>query len=161
MPKLIKNPDQDVLLPCILAMDKTHIDAYSRKQMEPLTISYDLMKRHIHSLPMAMRILGYINHQAIAKKGSKVNEMACNNNEEDNKAEEEEDPDKETTGLSQGAKNANDYHAQIYFILQHSGFNELQRQGFHWNINYQGKVYPITFRMYVVCPIYSWRHQGS
>jgi hypothetical protein len=31
---------------------------------------------------MAMRILGYINHQATAKKGSKGNEMACNNNEE-------------------------------------------------------------------------------
>lgn len=49
--RLIKNPQEEVLLPCILAMDKTHIDVYSRMQMEPLTISYGLMKRNIRSLP--------------------------------------------------------------------------------------------------------------
>ena len=43
----------------------------------------------------------------------------------------------------------NDSHAQVYFILKHSGFTKLQRQGFQWNIHYQGKVFPVTFRMYV------------
>lgn len=58
--RLIKNPDQDVLLPCILAMDKTHIDVYNQMQMKPLTISCGLMKRNIRTLPIAMRILvGY------------------------------------------------------------------------------------------------------
>jgi len=126
--RLIKNPQEEMLLPCILAMDKTHIDIYSRMQMEPLTISYGLMKRNIRSSPIAMRILGYINHQA--RKENDGNEDTA-------------------TGLSQGAKNMNDYHAQVYFILKHSGFTELQQRGFKWNIHYQGNVIPVTFRMYV------------
>jgi Plavaka transposase len=143
--RLIKNPDRDVLLPCILAMDKTHIDVYSRMQMEPLTISYGLMKRNIRSSPMAMRILGYINHQT--KKGSKEGNKTGGDITED---EEDGNPSEDdTTGLSQGAQNMNDYHAQVYFILKHSGFTELQQRGFHWNIHYQRKVFPVTFRMYV------------
>ena len=145
--RLIKNPDRDVLLPCILAMDKTHIDVYSRMQMEPLTISYGLVKRNIRSSPMAMRILGYINHQT--KKGS---QQGKNENAGDIMEAEEDDEDSsegDTTGLSQGAKNMNDYHAQVYFILKHSGFTELQQRGFQWNIHYQKKVFPVTFWMYV------------
>ncbi len=74
-----------------------------------------------------------------------INHQAAPKNEE----AEEEMPEQDNAGLSQGAKNTDNYHAQIYFMLQHSGFNELQQQGFHWNIHYQGKVFPVTFRMYV------------
>ena len=35
---LIKDPTKDMLLPCVLAIDKTHCDSSSRLQMEPLTI---------------------------------------------------------------------------------------------------------------------------
>jgi hypothetical protein len=38
--KLVKNPNSDMILPCVLAMDKTHIDLPGRLQMEPITISH-------------------------------------------------------------------------------------------------------------------------
>ena len=36
---LIKKVGVDMILPCIMAMDKTHIDMAGRLQMEPITIS--------------------------------------------------------------------------------------------------------------------------
>ena len=41
---LVKNPDTDIILPCILAMDKTHIDLAGHLQMEPITISHGEME---------------------------------------------------------------------------------------------------------------------
>ena len=35
---LVKNPDVDMILPKVVAMDKTQVDTYGRLQMEPLTI---------------------------------------------------------------------------------------------------------------------------
>ena len=63
---LVKNPKVDIILPSILAMDKTHIDLGGRLQMEPITISHGLLKHSVRRLPIAMRILGYINHSAPA-----------------------------------------------------------------------------------------------
>jgi hypothetical protein len=39
---LVKKKDVDMLLPAIVAMDKTQVDTYGRLQMEPMTISYGL-----------------------------------------------------------------------------------------------------------------------
>jgi hypothetical protein len=52
----------DVSLLCVMAMDKTHIDMAGRLQMEPITLSHGLLKHVVRRLPIAMRILGYINH---------------------------------------------------------------------------------------------------
>jgi hypothetical protein len=57
-----KSCQKDVLLPCILSMDKTNCDTFSCFAMEPLTVSYGLMKWEVCKSPHAMRILGYINH---------------------------------------------------------------------------------------------------
>jgi hypothetical protein len=51
-----------MLLPCVLAMDKTHIDMAGRLQMEPITILPGLLNHITGRLPSAMLILGYINH---------------------------------------------------------------------------------------------------
>jgi hypothetical protein len=60
--KLIKDPSKDMLLPCILAIDKTHCDSGgSRLQMEPLTTTYGLLRHNICKDPASVRILGYIN----------------------------------------------------------------------------------------------------
>jgi hypothetical protein len=55
-----------MLLPCVMAMDKTHINMAGRLQMEPITISHGLLNHVTRRLPSAMRILGYINHSTPA-----------------------------------------------------------------------------------------------
>ncbi|KAI2491467.1 hypothetical protein MHU86_23104 [Fragilaria crotonensis] len=54
---LIKKPGVDMLLPCVMAMDKTHIDMAGRLQMEPITVSHGLLNHITRRLPSAMRIL--------------------------------------------------------------------------------------------------------
>ena len=61
---LVKNKGADIILPSILAMDKTHINMVGRLQMEPITISHGLLKHTVRCQAIAMRILGYINHSA-------------------------------------------------------------------------------------------------
>ena len=63
---LIKKSGVDMLLPCIMAMDKTYIDMAGRLQMEPITILHGLLNHSMRRLPIAMRILGYINHSTPA-----------------------------------------------------------------------------------------------
>lgn len=64
---LIKKPGVDMLLPCVMAMDKTRCDSMAgRLQMEPVTISHGLLNHNIRRLPIAMRILGYMNHSTPA-----------------------------------------------------------------------------------------------
>jgi hypothetical protein len=64
---LVKKKGVDIILPSILAMDKTHIDLVGRLQMEPMTISHGLLKHsRVRCLPIAMHILGYINHSTPA-----------------------------------------------------------------------------------------------
>ena len=58
----MKGKDVDIILPSVLAMDKTHCDMAGRLQMEPITISHGLLKHGVRRLPIAMRILGFINH---------------------------------------------------------------------------------------------------
>ena len=61
---LVKNPEIDMILPSIMAMDKTHVDTYGRLQMKPLNVSHGLMKHIVRSKHTAMRILGYICHSS-------------------------------------------------------------------------------------------------
>jgi hypothetical protein len=50
---------------------------------------------------------------------------------------------------AQAAQNANDYHAQLQFILEESGFLSLQDRGFKWILHYRGEAHQVTFRLYV------------
>ena len=128
--ELVKDPDRDMLLPCILGMDKTHVDTSSRLYMEPITVSHGLLKQEFRSLPSAMRILGYINLEPVHYDRKTL-------------------PRLNGTRLSLAAARLNDYHAQIDFILRESGFLRLQELGFNWNLRIGGVVRPVTFRMYV------------
>jgi hypothetical protein len=67
---LVKNPDVDMILPTVVAMDKTQeVDTYRRLQMEePLTISHGLMKHSVCSKHTAMQILGYVVIAALHTK---------------------------------------------------------------------------------------------
>jgi hypothetical protein len=43
----------------------------------------------------------------------------------------------------------NEYHMQIDFILQQSGFLALQEKGIKWNVQYRGKSYPTILHPYI------------
>jgi hypothetical protein len=43
----------------------------------------------------------------------------------------------------------NEMHMQIRFILEESGFLELQRNGFNWMLQYNGKIHPIVQNPYI------------
>ena len=128
--KLVVDRGKDMLLPAIFGLDKTHIDSSSRLQMEPLTVSHGLLKHEFRSHPSAMRILGYINLQPVHYTASRL-------------------PMSGETRMTVAAAKLNDYHAQIEFILQESGFLQLQNYGFSWNLQFGGQVYPVVFRLYV------------
>jgi hypothetical protein len=148
---LVKNKGVDIILPSILAMDKTHIDMAGRLQMEPITISHGLLKHTVRRQAIAMRILGYINHSAPAHLPA-LSELDTEFNA--------------PSGLPHGTvvvdaplrriKNVtwptyllNELHIQIRFILEESGFLRLQRKGFRWNLHYNTKIYPVVFHPFV------------
>jgi hypothetical protein len=79
---LVKEIGVNIILPCVMAMDKTHIDRVGRLQMEPITLSHGLLKHVVCRLPIAMRILGYINQStpphlpSLSEQDSKLNAPA-------------------------------------------------------------------------------------
>ena len=52
----------NIILPCVMAMDKTYINMAGWLLMESVTLSHGLLKHAVRRLPIAMRILGYFNH---------------------------------------------------------------------------------------------------
>jgi hypothetical protein len=69
--QLIKNK-KDMLLPCILAIDKTTCDigGGGRLSLEPIVVSYGLMRHDVRKTPLAMRVLGFINTSPIHHRNS-------------------------------------------------------------------------------------------
>jgi hypothetical protein len=47
------------------------------------------------------------------------------------------------------AVKAQDLHTQLSTILNKSGFKDITRTGFKWDLCYKGKVYPVTFILFV------------
>ena len=129
---LIKKFGVDMLLPCIMAMDKTHIDMAGRLQMEPITISHGLLNHVVRRLPIAMRILGYINHStpvhlpSASEHDSELNVPA----DLPKGTLRVKDPLKRHPNASWSTYILNETHMQIQFILEESGFLRLQKHGF-------------------------------
>jgi Plavaka transposase len=151
---LVKNRGVDMILPTIFAMDKTQVDTYGRMQMEPMTMSHGLLKHDVRSKHSAMRILGYIcqfpAHKPTSKKGA--NSAVADPQPTDL-------PDgtvvgdvsslKQVPNVSWSTYLLNEMHMQIKFILEESGYLELQRNGFKWMLHYAGKVHPIVLHPYI------------
>ncbi len=146
--KLVKNPQSDIMLPCVLAMDKTHIDLPGRLQMEPITISHGLLKNEFCRLPIAMQILGYIDHGSVSCKAQKV-DLSIDYNEASNDLP----PGVVTVsnvlqpikGITWSTYMLNEYHMQIAFIPLASVFISLQDKGFKWKLHYQEAVHNVVF----------------
>jgi hypothetical protein len=150
--KLVKNPQSDMLLPRVLAMDKTHIDLPGRLQKEPITISHGLLKHEFRRLPIAMRNLGYINHVSSPRKAQKVDlgfdyNSAPNNLPVGVVTVSNVLPPKK--GVTWPTYMLNEYHMQIAFILSASGFISLQDKGFKWMLHYKDVIHNVVFHPYV------------
>jgi hypothetical protein len=150
---LIKKPGVDMLLPCVMAMDKTHIDMTGRLQMEPITISHGLLNHDKRRLPTAMRILGYINHSTPAHlpTGADVDAVfnAPINLPEGVFLVKDPLPRPDSGDVSWATLTLNEFHMQIQFILEESGFLRLQNRGFRWNLHYNQVIYRVVFHPYV------------
>ncbi|KAI2498528.1 hypothetical protein MHU86_15988 [Fragilaria crotonensis] len=145
--ELVKKKGVDMILPTVVAMDKTQVDTYGRMQMEPMTISHGLLKHGVRSQHSAMRILGYIcqfpAHKPTSKKGRKSGfapTMAA------------DVPDgtvigqvalKSIPNVSWSTYILNEMHMQIKFILEESGFLDLQRKGFNGCYITMGRFIPL------------------
>jgi hypothetical protein len=69
---LIKNVEEDMILPCTLAiLDKNtcNFGGGGRLLLEPIVMSYELMKHDVRKTPLAMCVLGFINTSPILLRG--------------------------------------------------------------------------------------------
>jgi hypothetical protein len=148
---LIKKHGVDMLLPCIMAVDKTHMDMAGRLQMEPITISHGLLNHSLRRLPIAMRILGYVNHSTPPHLSSpSEHDMELNEHANLPKGTARvKDPLQRNPNVSWPTYLLNEAHMQIQFVLEESGFLRLQKHGFRWNLHYNGNVHPVVFHPYV------------
>lgn len=153
---LVKIKGVDMILPCVLAMDKTHIDSGGRMQMEPITISNGLLNHAVRSQPSAMRILGYINHSTPAHKPEQSTDTDAYSDAQFNNIEHlspdvfvAHGPLKPRPPITWPTYLLNEMHLQIRFILEASGFIALQRNGFRWMLHYMGKPYPVVLHPFV------------
>jgi hypothetical protein len=126
---LVKKVGVDIILPTILAMDKTHIDLAGHLQMEPITMLHGLLKHGMRSKPIAMRILGYINHSSPAHFPQQKTDKTTTNSNAPNCLLPPA-PLKRLQNISWPTYILNKMHMQIDFILEHSGFLRLQNHGF-------------------------------
>jgi hypothetical protein len=134
-----------------MAMDKTQVDTYGRLQMEPLTMSHGLLKHSIRSKHMAMRILGYICHSPAHQPNFKGGVVRVSEPPTDLPPGTVVGrvPLKPIPNVSWSTYLLNEMHLQIEFILEQSGFLDLQRNGFHWKLHYNEKVYPVVMHPYI------------
>ena len=144
---LVKRKGVDMILPSILAMDKTQVDTYGRLQMEPITISHGLLKHSARSKPTAMRILGYINHSAAHKPPPASKKWDCDTLPKGTVIAPA--PLKPFSDVSWPTYLLNEMHMQIKFILEESGFIRLQEKGFYWKLQYAGKTFPVVMHPYI------------
>ena len=143
----------DMLLPCVMAMDKTHIDMAGRLQMEPITISHGLLNHITRRLPSAMRVLGYINHSTPAHlpSGADVDSEFNSPVELADDVVRIKNPIRRPANgdISWATLLLNETHIQIQFILEESGFLRLQNSGFKWNLQYNNTIHKVVFHPYV------------
>jgi len=143
--QLVKNAN-DMLLACIIAIDKTTCDTggSGRLTVEPIMISYGLMKHSIRKLPYAMRVLGFICTESTAHNqpgppSAKAPLPGANYTP----------PLPHLAGVSDAAWHLNEYHLQIEFILRESGFLALQEEGLPWQLQYRGQLLDVVLRLYI------------
>ena len=146
---LVKKKGVDMILPTVLAMDKTQVDTYGRMQMEPITLSHGLLKHAVRSQHSAMRILGYVCQFPAHKETQTSVTLPPTVDDLPDDIAIGEVTLKPIPNVSWSTYLLNEMHMQIKFIIQESGFLNLQRNGFDWMLHYKGKVHPIVLHPYI------------
>jgi hypothetical protein len=151
---LVKKIGVDIILPTILAMDKTHIGLAGHLQNEPITMLRVLLRHGMRSKPIAMQILGYNNHTSSTHFPQQSTDKTTTNSNVPNcpllpGTVIADAPLKHLKNISWPACILNEMHMQIDFILEHSGFLRLQNHGFKWNIQYNKQIHPIALHPFI------------
>jgi hypothetical protein len=110
------------------------------------------LKHSVRRLPIAMRILGYINHSTPAHLPS-LADLVTNFNAPKGLPKGTvvlDAPLRRMNDLTWSTYLLNKTHMQIQFILEESGFLQLQNKGFKWKLHYNNKIYPVVFQPYVL-----------
>ena len=121
--------EYDVLLLTPLHSDKTTIDSDGRCSMHPFNFTIGILNRATRNLHTSWRPLGYLytTHIEDKKKASKEHDIH----------------------VSDSCRRLQDYHAQYKFLLEKSGFLNLQRSGFKWILQFKGQSIPVQFKLVV------------
>ena len=121
--------------------------------MEPLTISHGLMKHSVRSKHTTMRILGYVYHSSPAHqpkmKGAGVPDIVTPRPYLPAGSVIAHVPLRPLPNLPWATYLLNKMHLQIEFILEESGYLDLQRNGCKWNLHYNERVYPVVLHPYI------------
>ena len=138
---LLVKKAEDMLLPCVLAIDKTTCDigGGGRLSLEPIIVSYGLMRHDIRKTPAAMRVLGFINTTPEKERPFPPGEDRP----------ETPLPVVGAAYVTDAVWRTNEYHLQLDFILRESGYLALQESGLKWNLHYRGKSSPVHLHLYV------------
>lgn len=83
-------------------------------------------------------------NSAISYQNENSNDSSRSRNSVDTDNDSSNSEETEATAVK-----AQDLHTQMETILEHSGFLQVQRTGFAWNLNYKGQILPVTFKLYV------------
>ena len=145
---LIKNVEEDMLLPCTLAIDKTtcNFAGGGCLLLEPIVISYGLMKHDVRKTPLAMRVLGFINTSPILLRGCEpLNAPTAGTGYSRPPFERNQ----KSQSVTDAAWRLNKYHMQIVCKLSESGYLDLQCTGLKWNRTFRGKFFPVVLNPFV------------
>jgi hypothetical protein len=147
----VKKKDADILLPAIVALDKTQVNTYGRLQMEPMTILHGITKHSICSKHTVMQILGYICYSPAHQCSFKGGVVVIRDPPADfppgtvvSRVPLDPIPD-----FAWSTYLLNEMHLQIQFILEESGFPNLQWNGFCWMLHYNNRIFPIVLQPYI------------
>ena len=124
---LLVKKAEDMLLPCVLAIDKTtcYIGGGGRLSLEPIIVSYGLMRHDIRKTPAVMRVLGFINTTPEKERPFPPGEDRP----------ETPLPVVGAAYVTDAVWRTNEYHLQLDFILRESGYLALQESGLKWNLH--------------------------
>ena len=101
------------------------------------------MKHYVCKMPLATRVLGFINISPILLGNSAPNDCTVPTGTEPLPR------GCATKVVSDVARRLNEYHLQIDCILLESGFLDLQQTGLKWNLNFCGKSFSDVLHAYI------------
>ena len=114
--------------------------------LEPIVVSYGLMKHDVCKTPRAMRVLGFINTSPIFLRDCEPLNVPTSGT---GLSRAPLDRNYQSQSVTDAAWRLNEYHMQIDCILCESGYLDLQRTGLKWNLSFCGKSFPVVLHPFI------------